>query len=127
MIYATQTPLYAPKPDRDGAHEPALAEGQPEISDDEKTVTVKLKKGVKFAPPVNREIQAKDIKYAFERAFTEERPEPVHDVLQLHRGRARRSRGELQDIPGIVVDRADPYKITFKLSEAAGRRASRRS
>ena len=49
-------------------------------------MTVKLKKGVKFGPPVNRDIEAKDVKYAFERAATEERPEPVHDVLQLHRG-----------------------------------------
>ena len=46
---------------------PDLADGEPQISDDKKTVTVKLKKGVKFGPPVNREIQAKDVKYAFER------------------------------------------------------------
>ena len=46
----------------------------PEISEDKKSVTVTLKKGVKFAPPVNREIQAKDVKYAFERAFTKNVP-----------------------------------------------------
>ena len=33
VIYATQTPLYAPKPDSETA-EPALADGEPQISDD---------------------------------------------------------------------------------------------
>ena len=73
VLYATQTPLYLPKPGETDAV-PALAEGPPEISDDKKSVTVTLKKGVKFAPPVNREIQAKDIKYGFERAFTKHVP-----------------------------------------------------
>ena len=41
----------------------------PEVSSDGCTVTVKIKKGVKFSPPVNREVQAKDVKYAIERGF----------------------------------------------------------
>ena len=73
VIYATQTPLYIPKPPI-GDAEPGLAESKPEISDDKKSVTVTLKKGVKFGPPVNREIQAKDVKYAFERAATKNVP-----------------------------------------------------
>jgi peptide/nickel transport system substrate-binding protein len=72
-LYATQTTLYLPKPGETDAV-PGLAEGPPEISDDKKSVTVTLKKGVKFAPPVNREIQAKDIKYGFERAFSKQVP-----------------------------------------------------
>ena len=68
VIYATQTPLYALSPTR--TRRAGLADGEPQISDDKKSVTVKLKKGVKFGPPVNREIQAKDVKYAFERAAT---------------------------------------------------------
>ena len=98
VIYATQTPLYAPKPDEEEAV-PALADGEPQISDDKKSVTVKLKKGVKFGPPVNREIEAKDVKYAFERAATANVAEPVHDVLQLHRGRSRRSRASSRTSP----------------------------
>ena len=42
----------------------------PEISEDGKTVTVKIKKGVKFSKPVNREVTSQDVKYAIERAFT---------------------------------------------------------
>jgi len=115
VIYATQTPLYAPKPDQADA-EPALAEGQPELSDDKKSVTVTLKKGIKFGPPVNREIQAKDVKYAFERAFTKNVPNQYSTYFNFIEG-APEKPGALQDVPGIVVDPSDPYKITFKLTK----------
>src|SRR4051794_4688483 len=69
IAYATQRPPYAFKP---GSNDPVpdLADGPPQISSDNKTITVKIKSGVKFSPPVNREVTTKDIKYAFERAFT---------------------------------------------------------
>ena len=73
VLYATQKPLYSFKPG-DTTQKPDLAAGPPKISSDKKTVTVELQKGVKFAPPVNREIQAKDVKYAFERAFSKNVP-----------------------------------------------------
>ena len=116
VIYATQTPLYAPKPDEDEA-EPALADGQPQISDDNKSVTVKLKKGVKFGPPVNREIEAKDVKYAFERAATKNVPNQYTTYFNFIEGFPKKP-GALKDIPGIVVD--NPNQITFKLTQAQG-------
>jgi peptide/nickel transport system substrate-binding protein len=119
VIYATQTPLYAPKPGQAEA-EPALADGQPVISDDKKTVTVKLKKGVKFAPPVNREIQAKDVKYAFERAFTKNVPNQYTTYFNFIEGAPAKPTATAPDIKGIVIDPKDPYKITFKLSKAQG-------
>jgi peptide/nickel transport system substrate-binding protein len=48
---------------------PDLAEADPQISEDGKTVTVKIKPGVKFSPPVDREVTSKDVKYAIERGF----------------------------------------------------------
>jgi peptide/nickel transport system substrate-binding protein len=114
IIYATQTPLYAPKPDQDEA-EPALADGEPEISEDKKTITVKLKKGIKFGPPVNREIEAKDVKYAFERAFTKNVPNQYTTYFNFIEG-APKTPGALKDVPGIVVD--NPNQITFKLTQA---------
>ena len=104
---------------------PDLAEGDPEISDDKKTVSVTIKKGIKFGPPVDREIQAKDVKYAFERAFTEERPEPVHDVLQLHRGRARSPPGRHGDL-GDPGRRERSVQDHVQAHQAAGRRSSPR-
>src|SRR3954469_4444046 len=51
--YAVNRPLYSFKPDDSAKPVPDLADGDPEISDDNKTITVTLKKGVKFSPPVN--------------------------------------------------------------------------
>ncbi len=72
--YAVNRTLYSFKPDESVKPVPDLAEGEPEIAADNKTITVKLRKGVKYAPPVNREVKAADIKYAFERAFSKEVP-----------------------------------------------------
>ena len=47
--------------------EPSLAEAMPEITNGGKTYLIHLKKGVKFAPPVDREVTAEDFKYSFER------------------------------------------------------------
>src|SRR3954451_24907909 len=52
VLYATQKTLYSFKPG-DTNPRPDLAESAPQISGDKKTVTVELKKGVKFAPPIN--------------------------------------------------------------------------
>jgi ABC-type transport system substrate-binding protein len=59
---------YAPKSGAAGADiVPAIAAAMPEISPDGKTFTIKLRQGVKFAPPVDREVTADDFKYTFER------------------------------------------------------------
>ncbi len=67
---AVNRALYSFSP-KDGTNAiPDLADGQPEISQDSKTITVHLRKGVRYAPPVNREVKAQDVKYAIERSFT---------------------------------------------------------
>jgi peptide/nickel transport system substrate-binding protein len=48
---------------------PDLAESMPQVSKDGKTVTVTLRQGVRFSPPVNREVTSADVKYAIERGF----------------------------------------------------------
>jgi len=66
---ATQKALYGYKP-TDGAHMvPDLAESLPQVSSDGKTVTVKIKRGVKYSPPYNKVVTSKDVKYAVERGF----------------------------------------------------------
>jgi peptide/nickel transport system substrate-binding protein len=118
VAYVTHKPLYSFKPG-DPAVQPDLAESQPEISDDKKSVTVTLKKGVKFGPPVNREIQAKDVKYAFERAFSKNVPNQYTTYFNFIEGApAKPVALKDADISGIQVDESDPYKITFKLSKA---------
>ena len=66
---ATQKALYDYKPEDAVNAVPDLAESDPQISEDGKTVTVKIKDGVKFSPPVDREVTSKDVKYAIERGF----------------------------------------------------------
>jgi peptide/nickel transport system substrate-binding protein len=69
IIRATQTTLYRPKIDDGSVIEPNLAEADPQIAEDGCTVTIKIKTGVKFSPPVDREVTSKDVKYAIERGF----------------------------------------------------------
>jgi peptide/nickel transport system substrate-binding protein len=66
---ATQSSLYLPKVDDATTPEPILAESDPQISEDGCTVTVTIKEGVRFSPPVDREVTTKDVKYAIERGF----------------------------------------------------------
>src|SRR3954467_13594251 len=47
VAYATQRPLYSFKPDDADKPVPDLADGEPQISDDNKTITVKIRSGVK--------------------------------------------------------------------------------
>ena len=70
VLYSTNRPLYSFSPDQPDKAQPDLAEGEPQISDDLKSITVKIKPGIKYAPPVNREVTSADVKYAMERAFS---------------------------------------------------------
>ena len=66
---ATQKQLYNYKPDDGAKMVPDLADGDPQVSEDGKTVTVKIKPGVKYSPPYNKEVTSADVKYAIERGF----------------------------------------------------------
>jgi peptide/nickel transport system substrate-binding protein len=69
VSYATQRPLYSWRPDDGERPVPDLAQSDPQVSEDGKTVTVKIRPGVRFSPPVNREVTSADVKYAIERGF----------------------------------------------------------
>ena len=66
-IYATQRPLFSYKPNTFAEAVPDLASGPAEISPDGKTVTVHIRHGVHFSPPVNREVTSADVAYAIDR------------------------------------------------------------
>jgi len=115
--YATQRTLYGFKPEDSVNPVPDLAEGEPEISDDNKTITVHIKKGVKFSPPVNREITTKDIKYAFERSFTKQVPSGYAGTYfgQLVGAPKESNTGNYKPISGIETP--DDQTIVFKLQK----------
>ena len=85
-----------------------------------------LKKGVKFAPPVNREIQAKDIKYAFERAFTKNVPNQYTTYFNFIEG-APEKPGALQGHPGHRGRQAIRTRSRSSSRKAQGVAASPRS
>jgi peptide/nickel transport system substrate-binding protein len=66
--YAVGRALYGYKADSNTVY-PDLAAANPVITNGGKTVTIKLRQGVHFGPPVNREVTSADVKYAMERTF----------------------------------------------------------
>jgi peptide/nickel transport system substrate-binding protein len=117
VAYATNRTLYSFKPNDSVKPVPDLAEGEPEISADNKTITVHIKKGVKYAPPVNREVKTADIKYAFERSFSKEVPSGYAGTyFSSIVGTPKESNsGDIKPISGIETP--DDYTIVFKLKE----------
>jgi peptide/nickel transport system substrate-binding protein len=119
VAYATQRPLYSYKPDDAKTPQPDLADGPPEVSEDGKTVTVKIKSGIKFSPPVNRVVTSKDVAYALESGFSKTVNGPylgayMGDIAGL---KAFQS-GKADHISGIETP--DDQTIVFKLDRPRG-------
>jgi len=115
VAYATQRPLYSFKPDDAINPEPDLAEGPPEIAEDGKSLTVKIRTGVKFSPPVNREVTTKDVKYALERGFLKNVNGPyVGAYMSDIEGVKAYQDGKADEITGITTP--DDQTLEFKLS-----------
>jgi peptide/nickel transport system substrate-binding protein len=115
--YAVHRPLYSYKPD-ETVKTPDLAEGEPEISADKKTVTVHIKKGIKFSPPVNREVTSKDVKYAIERSYSANVPNGYVGTYMPIVGIPDKPTPGVKPVSGITTP--DDQTIVFKLSVATG-------
>ena len=70
-LYAYQSSTVAEKAGRPA---PDLASEPPKISSDGTVYTFTLRKGVKWAPPVNRELKAQDFVYALDRMYDSKTP-----------------------------------------------------
>ncbi|HEY2571395.1 MAG TPA: ABC transporter substrate-binding protein [Solirubrobacteraceae bacterium] len=67
-MYATQRTLFSYKPNTFSETTPDIASAPAQISPDHKTITIQIRHGVHFSPPVNREVTAADAEYALDRA-----------------------------------------------------------
>jgi peptide/nickel transport system substrate-binding protein len=116
--YSTQRPLLAYKPNS-VATTPDLAARMPEISSDGKTVTVRLRQGIRFSPPVNREVTSADVKYAIERGFASSVANGyVATYFDDLVGAPKGTTSGVPDIPGIQTP--DKHTIVFKLNRPSG-------
>lgn len=118
VAYTTQRPLYSYKPDDSVNPEPDLAEGPPEVAEDGKMVTVKIKSGIKFSPPVNREVTSKDVKYAIERGFFSNVPNGYNGAYMGDIVGVKSSAKPGTKVSGITTP--DDQTIVFKLSKPTG-------
>jgi len=118
VVYPVDRPLYSYK-SGETAQVPDLAASMPVVSADGKTFTVKLRKGVRFAPPVNREVTSADVKYAIERGFSQSVPNGYTGAyFSKLEGAPASAPATPQPISGIQTP--DKYTIVFKLTEPSG-------
>jgi len=69
VLLTGQRTLYSWKP-TETTPAPDLALAPPQVSDDGKTLTIKIRPNIKYSPPLqNRVVKAADIKYAMERIY----------------------------------------------------------
>jgi peptide/nickel transport system substrate-binding protein len=114
---AVNRQLYTYKPGDNEHATPDLATGPPQISPDGLTITVQLRRGVRYAPPVDREVKAADVKYAMERAFSANVPNGYALAYFKDIKGAPQSPGRIRDIPGIRTP--DDHTLVFELTKPA--------
>lgn len=118
IINALHRGLYAYMPNDTSKAIPDLAESDPEISEDGKTVTVKIREGVTFSKPVSRAVTSADVKYAIERAFTANVANGYASIYFGDIVGAPKEAGDFKEISGITTP--DDQTIVFKLTKATG-------
>ncbi len=97
---------------------PDLAVSVPAATNSGRTYTFRLKRGIKFGPPVKREITARDIRYAIER-LARPTSRSVHAaVFDVIRGFDAYRRGKATSISGIATPNAKT--ISFTLNRPTG-------
>jgi peptide/nickel transport system substrate-binding protein len=116
ITYATQRALYYFKPEDPKTPVPDIADGRPVVSADNRTVRVKLKRGIRYGTnektAVNgREVTAADVKYAFERAYNPSVPNGyVHFYFPLA--------GSANAMGGAISGITTPGRYTLELKLA---------
>jgi peptide/nickel transport system substrate-binding protein len=91
---------------------PDLADGPYELSEDGRTYTFRLRRGVKYAPPVGREVRAEDFIYAIERQLDPEHPSP-NPYARLISGADDFAAGKAKRISGMRARGDHTLQITL--------------
>jgi len=97
---------------------PDLATNLGTVSKDGLTYTFHLKSGIKFGPPLNREITSKDVLFAFQRLGTKALIPGYAFYYEVIKGFKAFEAGTAKDIAGITTP--DDKTIVFKLTVPTG-------
>jgi peptide/nickel transport system substrate-binding protein len=115
----TQRWLYSWKPDAN-TPTPDIAQGLPQVADGGKTLTIKIKSGIKYSAPLaSRTVKAADIKYAMERCFL---PQVGNGYAGAYwsdiTGAKDMASGKASEVSGITTP--DDTTIVIKLDKPVG-------
>jgi peptide/nickel transport system substrate-binding protein len=91
---------------------PDLADGPYQLSPDGRTYTFRIRQGVRYAPPADREVQARDFVYAVERQLDPARPSP-NPYSRLIRGAGDFAAGKAKRISGMQALGPHTLRITL--------------
>ncbi|MDO8184382.1 ABC transporter substrate-binding protein [Conexibacter sp. JD483] len=116
LLSGTVRPLFRYTPDNPERSVPDLAAAPADVSADGRTVTVRIRRGVRYSPPVNREVVARDVKYAIERGFN---PSVASGYAGVYYGDViGADRADGGPIAGITTP--DDQTIVFRLNRPTG-------
>jgi peptide/nickel transport system substrate-binding protein len=113
VVDATQRPLFSYKPNSFSEPIPDMASEPAKISSDGRTITVHIRKGVHFSPPVNREVTSADVAYAIERGASPNVGNPYFEAYFKSLVGFKQANGG--PFPGIATP--NPSTIVFHLDE----------
>jgi len=117
VSFATQRGLYYFKPEDPKTQVPDLADGDPVVSADNRTITVKLKPGIRYGTTeqsaiTGKEVTSADVKYAFERGLNPSVGNGYEGVYFPLVG-AEKAKGG----PIAGIETPDDRTIVFKLTQ----------
>jgi peptide/nickel transport system substrate-binding protein len=110
---ATQRTLYGYAPTDLSRRVPDLAAGAPVVSGGGRTITVRIRRGVRFSPPVDREVTSQDVAYALDRLFSKNVGCPYAAYFGDLVGAPRAPTDAVRAIRGITTP--DAHTIVFRL------------
>jgi peptide/nickel transport system substrate-binding protein len=93
---------------------PDIASGPPQLSADQRTYTFTLRAGVRYAPPVNREVTAQDFITAIQRLYDDKKsPSGAQFYSDLIAGARQFGAGKASHISGLTAPDARTLQITL--------------
>jgi peptide/nickel transport system substrate-binding protein len=105
-------------PDQVSVPVPDIASGPPQLSADQRTYTFRLRAGVRYAPPVNREVTAQDFITAIQRFYDKQTQSTGQFYADLIAGAKRFGARKASRISGLAAP--DARTLTITLDQPAG-------